>query len=92
MKIDIAMSATLRPALLTRALTSLKNNLLFDGSMRLVLDIAEVGDATIKRENEGLREGIQNILSQLQAPRTETTSLRKALNTLLAEEQEDETE
>ena len=50
MKIDIAMSATLRPALLTRALTSLKNNLLFDGSMRLVLDIAEVGDATIKRE------------------------------------------
>ena len=40
------------------------------------------------KENERMRKGIQNILSQLRVPRTETTSLRRALNAILTEKPE----
>lgn len=39
--------------------------------------------AELKEENGRLREGIHNILQQLQAPRTDTLPLREALDALL---------
>ena len=64
-----------------------KGDLEVETYIRVGDELAEYA-AQLEEENERVQKGIQNILSQLRSPRTETTSLRRALNALLAEESE----
>ena len=51
--------------------------------IKRTIDAQQVWVEKYKTQNKGLREGIHNILQQLQAPRTDTLPLREALADIL---------